>query len=61
MDDNTPSWAEEFRALLDRIQARVPPDISEAEVLRDVAEAVMNSKPKTQNSKPSYDPPANCE
>jgi hypothetical protein len=34
------SWEEQFTALLDRIQARVPPDISEAEVLRDVAEAV---------------------
>lgn len=34
------SWAEQFAALLDRIQARVPPEISEAEVLRDVAEAV---------------------
>ncbi len=34
------SWAEQFAALLDRIQARVPPEISESEVLRDVAEAV---------------------
>ena len=34
------SWAEQFTELLDRIQARVPPQISEAEVLRDVAEAV---------------------
>lgn len=34
------TWAEQFAALLDRIQARVPPEISEAEVLRDVAEAV---------------------
>ena len=36
------SWAEQFAALLDRIQARVPPEISESEVLRDVAEAVRD-------------------
>ncbi len=36
------SWAEQFAALVDRIQARVPPEISESEVLRDVAEAVRD-------------------
>lgn len=36
------SWAEQFTALLDRIQARVRPEISESEVLRDVAEAVRD-------------------
>jgi len=36
------SWAEQFAALLDRIQARVPPEISESEVLRDVAEAARD-------------------
>ncbi len=34
------TWAERFEALLDRVQARVPSEIPEAEVLRDVAEAV---------------------
>jgi len=38
------TWAEQFEALLDRIQARVPPDILEAEVLRDVAEAVREAR-----------------
>jgi O-phosphoseryl-tRNA(Cys) synthetase len=33
-------WAEQFAALMDRIQARVPPDISEEEVYADVAEAI---------------------
>jgi pentose-5-phosphate-3-epimerase len=33
-------WAEQFAALMDRIQARVPPDISEEEVYDDVAEAI---------------------
>jgi len=33
-------WAEQFAALLDRIQARVPPDISEEEVYADVAKAI---------------------
>lgn len=34
------TWADKFEVLLNRIQARVPPEISEEEVLRDVAEAV---------------------
>jgi hypothetical protein len=34
------NWAEQFEALLDRIQARVPSEISETEVLHDVAEAI---------------------
>jgi len=34
------SWAEQFAGLLNRIQARVSPQISEAEVLHDVAEAI---------------------
>jgi hypothetical protein len=34
------TWADQFEVLLNRIQARVPPEISEEEVLRDVAEAV---------------------
>jgi hypothetical protein len=33
-------WAEQFAALLDRIQARVPSDIPEEEVYADVAEAI---------------------
>ena len=60
------SWAEQFAALLDRIQARVPPEISEAEVLRDVAEAVREVRASSMRyaSHPpesSCDPPSNCE
>jgi len=33
-------WAEQFAALLDRVQSRVPDTISEQEVARDVAEAI---------------------
>lgn len=37
-------WAEQFAALLDRIQARVSPDISEEEVYTDVAEAIREAR-----------------
>lgn len=33
-------WARQFAALLDRIQARVPQQLSEAEVAADVDEAI---------------------
>ena len=49
------TWAEEFTALPDRIQSRVPPEISEAKVLRDVAEAVREARA----SSPSC--ASNCE
>ena len=37
-------WAEQFAALLDRIQARVSLDISEEEVYTDVAEAIREAR-----------------